>query len=315
MCERGSHRYRLPAAYRAEMSSDADDGNLDGEGPGASPILDELLWRTLAAESRRLGEDFDHASELGEGTSQEVSDFRENAFRALVRRYFPASSHVTKGQIRGVDGSKSASIDCVVANPVHPHMVDAELKFAVLFADAIDFAVEVKGRLDGDELLRGLRQTSSVRRVRRSRSPVLLPGKRPELAEAGHYIPTFIYCHTSALQPATIATQVRDWVESTGVPPLERPDAIVVHGSGIYAERASLTSPIGDLSERTRLGDQWEGVQHQQCWLELGERTLGYALLNLSLAMPAIPSMGPPILPRYLVAPPVDVEVVGEYGS
>ena len=59
----------------------------------------ETLNAIFNRESRLLREEFAQASGLGRGTSQEISDFRENAFRDFVARFFPHPYRITLLQL------------------------------------------------------------------------------------------------------------------------------------------------------------------------------------------------------------------------
>jgi hypothetical protein len=258
--------------------------------PMPEPILDAFRF-----EAARLGEDFARASALGEGTSAEVADHRENAFRSLVRRFFPAPHHVTKGQVTGVDGSRSASIDCLVLSPAHPHLIDGEGKFSLILADGVDLAADAKGRLDGAELLRFLNQARSIKKVSRSKTPLLflelLPDRRIGHEEASLHIPTYAYCHASALTPETMAKQIAAWVEEGVVPWTERPDAVAVHDKGVLVDTSSPLSP----GRRLLGADAVDGLY----WIETAELTLGQVLLLMSMGVPAQEAFLSPIILRY----------------
>lgn len=257
------------------------------------------LWEVFRNEAVRLARDFAEASDLGRGTAQEVADFRENAFRALMGRFFPAPHNVAKGQVIGADGGRSASIDCVVLNPMHPHTVDEQGKFRLLLADGVDFVVDVKGRLDGGELDRLLKQCRSVKQRVRSQSAVLLKRGREEVAEAARRIPFYAYCGESSLTPETLAQRIREWAIAESVPPEERPDAIAIHGQGIYLD---LSSPASVGRRRIREGTPPEVVAHlsgAQIWQQLDDLTLGAFIVLTTQGIGARPALGEPVITRY----------------
>lgn len=97
--------------------------------------LQELV-EILREDAESLEREFRKASTLGKGTPQEVSEFRENAFRSFISRFFPAPYRAVKGKIFDSYGNgPSASVDCVVVNPVHPHLIDTAGKFQLLLAE------------------------------------------------------------------------------------------------------------------------------------------------------------------------------------
>jgi hypothetical protein len=67
----------------------------------------EQLLEILKAEGRRLLEEFKLSSEQGDGTPQEIADFRENAVQHFISRFYPASHVVSKGKITDLEGYQS----------------------------------------------------------------------------------------------------------------------------------------------------------------------------------------------------------------
>ncbi|WP_192435555.1 DUF6602 domain-containing protein [Pseudomonas sp. PDM18] len=129
------------------------------------------LMKLLQLESEELSNKFAKASIEGRGTPQEVADRREAAVHALIAKYFPFPFRIAKGNIIDSFGGRSASIDCVVLNPEHPHTVSEGNHFSVLLADGADFAIEVKPDLiSKDEIERALKQITSVKKLKRSRN-------------------------------------------------------------------------------------------------------------------------------------------------
>ncbi|MCV4290856.1 hypothetical protein OH708_23365 [Pseudomonas capsici] len=132
------------------------------------------LMKLLQLESEELSNKFAKASIEGRGTPQEVADRREAAVHALIAKYFPFPFRIAKGNIIDSFGGRSASIDCVVLNPEHPHTVSDGNHFSVLLADGTDYAIEIKPDLTSrDEIERALKQITSVKQLKRlnNRSP------------------------------------------------------------------------------------------------------------------------------------------------
>lgn len=124
------------------------------------------LIEILKKEGKTLSEEFKVASSQGDGTSQEIADFRENAVHDFIERYYPSSHIISKGKITDLDGSQSNSIDCLILNPAHPNLIDSKGKFRLIFSDGCDAAIEVKPDLARtDEIHRGLAQGVSVKKV------------------------------------------------------------------------------------------------------------------------------------------------------
>lgn len=199
----------------------------------------------------------------------------------------------------GADGARSGSIDCVVLNPAHPHLVDGDGKFSLILADAVDFVVEVKGRLDRAELTRLLAQCQNVRRVVRSETAIALPRNHPELVEPSRRIPFFAYIHDMAMTPDALAEGIRDWVNEGRVSSLERPEMIVVRNQGVYHD---LSSPAGVMSRRAAPHgpEFWKLLEGHQLWSDTKDLALGFGILMMNEVLPAVPVIGrPPVLLNY----------------
>jgi hypothetical protein len=157
--------------------------------------MDKLV-DILKDEAVTLSREFKKASSLGEGTSQEIADFREHAVQAFLSRFFPNPYRVVKGKVHDSFGNgPSASIDCVLINPVHPHLIDSHKKFQVILADGVDWVLEVKPDLaNAHEMQRALKQCISIKKLRRVKGPILIPQKNPQhVIEASKQIPFFLF--------------------------------------------------------------------------------------------------------------------------
>jgi hypothetical protein len=65
------------------------------------------LLEILKKEGSQIVDEFKLASEQGEGTPQEIADFRENAVQSFVARYYPQSHIVSQGKITDLDSLQS----------------------------------------------------------------------------------------------------------------------------------------------------------------------------------------------------------------
>lgn len=234
--------------------------------------LDDILVQ----EGEVLRREFEKASTLGEGTSQEVAEFRENAFRAFVGRFYPRPYHVVKAKIRdSFTDHPSASIDCLVLNPDHPHLIDSHGKFQLVLADGVDIAIEVKPDITQKaELFRGLEQATSVKQLRRRNGPLLLKNtKPPHVIEVSRQIPFYLYVQ-KAKDPPRVLDDIRRYYVEHRVPIADQLDFIVIHDVGLVTQvkHPELSLWAEHFSEQERTGwffEQW------------GPRTLAGLLLSM----------------------------------
>ncbi|MFA6957898.1 MAG: DUF6602 domain-containing protein [Thermoanaerobaculia bacterium] len=196
----------------------------------------EKLVEILRAEAKTISEEFRKASSLGEGTSQEVAEFRENAFRAFLGRFYPAPYRVVKGKIHDSFGNgPSASIDSILVNPVHPHLIDSFGKFQLLLADGVDVAIEIKPDLSStSELQRGLQQGVTVKQLRRAIGPILLPKRKPErVVQESLRVPYFVFAEKTWADLPRLVRETESWYATNTVPPENQIDAFVILDIGV----------------------------------------------------------------------------------
>ena len=152
---------------------------------------DEFI-KLLELEYQELKLGLSKASVEGKGTPQEIADRREEIFHSFFEKYFPFPYRITKGNIIDSYNKRSASIDCIILDPSHPHTIDIKNKKAsVIFADGVDYAVEIKGALcDKDEIERALKQIKSVKELTRVRNGLIWEKDKNEYT---YKIPTILY--------------------------------------------------------------------------------------------------------------------------
>lgn len=187
------------------------------------------IMSIFAGDSMELDRKFQEAKEKGAGTSDEISDFREGIFKVILSRYFPANTIIEKGKIIDKNKNVSDSIDGIVINPIHPRLFDRSEKLDVVFADGVDFCVEVKPDLTRkDELIRGLQQGLSVRKLQ-GHSPYVGPSKTEqskEFLENGEKIPFFLFCVLAPKNVETLFENIKEFYIAEKIPLAHQIDAV-----------------------------------------------------------------------------------------
>lgn len=192
------------------------------------------LFQFLRHESSNLRTAFAQASISGEGTPQEVADFREGAFHRFIERFFPFPHRVTKGVIRDTSGTTSASVDCVVCNPNHPYTVDTKNKFQLLFAEGVDVAIEVKPDLaKTSELVTALTQGLTVKALRRHTTPTL--SRVPWIEERSRRVPFVVFGMRCKADPLDTGREIAQYYRDHETAPLDQADFVVVNDVGIFS--------------------------------------------------------------------------------
>lgn len=185
------------------------------------------LIELLETEAEELDAAFKKASIEGRGTPQEVSDRREELVKKFLGKYFPFPFQITKGNIIDSYGENSASIDCIILDPCHPHTVDIKTgRSSVLLADGVDFAIEVKGKLAGKEIVRALEQIYTVKKLRRVQTGIVIKEYETEQARR---IPSIIFAFDDGDNCYNLLQKISEFYIKRGIKRIYQFDMIVLH--------------------------------------------------------------------------------------
>jgi hypothetical protein len=192
--------------------------------------MNELI-ELLRIESQDMVNEFKKASIKGKGTPQEIADFRELYFHSFMAKYFPFPYRITKGGIIDTYGNKSASIDCILCNPAHPYTVDNSGKFSVILADGVDSAIEIKPNISiKDELERGLKQIITVKKLRRSKTPILLNKNLSNAQiEFSKTIPSFIFALEAKSNIDDTVSEIIDFYKDNNISIDKQVDYVIIN--------------------------------------------------------------------------------------
>lgn len=157
---------------------------------GAMSTTEASAQQRLKKHLKRLSDEMveNYREALHAGTPEAVAEYREVHVREIIGRFFPRTYQTAKGAIYDSFGARSASIDCVVSAPNHPLLMDSLGRITTLLVDGVQCAVEVKpdlrdmpadfgaSRKQMPEIVRGLEQVRSVKRLKRSPRATLKMG-------------------------------------------------------------------------------------------------------------------------------------------
>jgi hypothetical protein len=255
------------------------------------------LLQLLEYEGPEMEALFKKASVQGRGTPQEVAEYRENAFRTFISRYFPFPHRISKGNVVDLSGNESASIDCIIINPAHPYTIDTYDKFTVILADGVDVAIEVKPDISGiPELHRGLKQVESVKRLWRQKSPwgISFTKQMPtHVVEHSKKIPCFLFSNRAKTDPLETAREVCSYYAVNSVPLEHQVDFIIINRIGIISNHKYPEIAVWmDKATETKM----TGIYFEY-W---GSSTIAAFLLYLNRVPHATTAMVEPILIQYL---------------
>jgi hypothetical protein len=256
--------------------------------------MSKKLIKLLENETNNLIREFEQASLIGHGTPQEISDFRENAFRSFLERYFPWPYKISKGKIYDINDNFSNSIDCVLINPNHPNTIDSKGKFSLILADGVDCVIEIKPDLaNKDELIRALKQIVTVKKISRSK-PIFMPLsiKKDHIVEYSKKIPSFIFCLKSYKEITKVVDEIVGFYNKNNTPVSEQFDFIVINNFGILSNiKHPELSPARNEKNEKVVGYIFEE------WMEM---TLAAFLVKVNSTYPAEMQVSEPIVSRFL---------------
>jgi hypothetical protein len=252
------------------------------------------LFEIIKSEGRTIIDEFNLASKQGKGTAQEVADFREHAVQSFLGRFYPINYIVSKGKVTDLEGRQSNSIDCLILNPAHPNLVDSRGKFRLNFSDGCDAAIEVKPDVARtDELHRGLEQCVSVKKILRSKSPILNKGNKPaHIVEHSLRIPFFIFTLKS-FSPVDLCHQIADFYRKNETPLEDQIDGICISNVGFIKNVKHKELNVYGASFPIGKNDGW----YLEKW---GESALLGLLLNIEYTFSSQPGMTDSIMKRVL---------------
>lgn len=259
----------------------------------------------LKHEAKEIEIKFERSSIEGKGTSQEVSDFREHAVQSFLEKYFPFPYRIAKGGIYDNTGLRSDSIDCIILNPVHPYTVNTHGKHSLILADGVDIAIEVKPDIAvNKELVRGLIQGVSVKKLRRVKSALLNSLGKPhsdEIIEMSKQVPYFIFSMNAKKEISKTIEEIKKYYAEQNTPIENQIDGIVIQNRGIimnYKHKDLI--PWGIKSDEVLISG----------WIfeKWGEDTLAGFLSQINMTFPSVPYMSSPVIGHYLNSFQIELE-------
>lgn len=246
------------------------------------------LFDLLRMESDEIASGFAKASLEGRGTSQEVGDRREAVLTKFLQRFFPFPYKIAKGNISDSFGGRSASIDCLLLNPSHPHTV-TDSRYSIIFADGVDAAIELKPSLASErEIIRGIKQLRTVKQLTRVKTGLMEPFATPEKIKVATKIPAFLFTNETYDDVGMLLSKIVDYYVDHQIPRTEQFDFIIVNRRCVIANATK-----GSYAELKDVGD---GL----LVLETGPDSLASLLYWLNFLPQTEMRISKPLLSHYL---------------
>ena len=253
------------------------------------------LRELLRFDRKELLSAFRKSSVSGKGTPEHISSDREEGLREFLRKYFPQPHHIVKGNISDSYGLRSASIDAIVVNPIHPHTMLPNRSPFFLAAEGVDYAIELKPNLaNKKEIERGLAQIRSVKKLRRRTDGLLLGRKKlsERLKELALQIPCVLFSERTYDDKRKLVDTIVSYYEKHQVPRNERFD-MICSLDGTFVLYSSVDSYYA-------LNADVDGL----AFCDLGEDVLYYFLFFLLRIPPSTPKLKATVMSHYIDKPP-----------
>lgn len=211
------------------------------------------IWKILKDDWEHLKTSMARASLLWSKTPAEISDFREKSFADYIEKYFPYPYKVTKWQICNVNWDKSQSIDIILLNPSHPHLVYSWDKFEFLLADWVDLAIELKPDIKPKKLLHEwLKQISSLKKIKRTISPAKF-AEEP-IKSFSQEIPSFIYTFNAITDIEKLWENIFQYYSDNQIPLNEQFDYLIIHDRWVIINYKHTINSLHKLDGKPPLG-------------------------------------------------------------
>ncbi|TDE08520.1 DUF6602 domain-containing protein [Dyadobacter psychrotolerans] len=240
---------------------------------------------------------FNPTTEVFKVDRDSTADKKEVTVQEFIRAYLTSDFRLTKGHIFSQTDS-SQSIDCVVLAPNHPRLITP--KREVILAEGVFAAVEIKPDIyDKRELLRGLQQIRSVKKLHRDVSSTEFPGLGIEgLQEFQKKIPTAIFSGKS-LTEENMYKFLKDLIDQGEFEITDLPDLILTLDNGLFVISPDMEyMPLGNI-----LLDQDPKTKSHHLFNFKGDSTattLALFLIHLLCFPTAYLKEDEPILLKYL---------------
>ncbi|WP_329526493.1 DUF6602 domain-containing protein [Streptomyces sp. NBC_01462] len=205
------------------------------------------LGNILRSVAMRMRADFEQSRNFSH--NGEAGTSREALVRDFLASYLP--SHVEtvhNAEIVTASGETSPQCDIVLADRGTPPFTTLS-GYRILPNECVYGVVEVKTKLDKDQLLDACNKISKLRRLSKNSyrpTPVLIPRKTVAHGKVYDFFPTSgIIVAFDSLKLETIGGHLMDWCQAR--PPAEWPDSVWVLGRG----QLQWQNPENQLLERS----------------------------------------------------------------
>lgn len=193
---------------------------------------------------------------------------REGVFRSFLRRYLPGRYAIGGGEVAEPSGAISRQVDILVYDALDQEPLTDDREALVLPAESVYTAIEVKPRLNGDQLLDAADIVRSVKVLPRSAldRAVVRDGRRAPQANPPPF-GAILACHST--DPDQLAQRLR--AVQDGKPPPLWVDAVCILDTAVIHRFTGMPGPVGWTL------DCYEGAVHYAV-VDTGEDSLLYFL-------------------------------------
>ena len=180
------------------------------------------------------------------------------------------------------------------------------MNFSMIFAEGVDFAIEVKPDLSKEsEIFRSLKQISTVKDLTKKRVGILEISKKnsEKMNETYTKIPSFIFGNKAYAKIGTLCEKIVSYYEAEKTPRIKQFDAIVINGNGILFNSRK--------DSYFHLSNKYDGLY----FVPFGHKTLAAFLLQMNTLPLSAPRITSSVLSHYNHLPSVSMEFYKELNS
>jgi len=198
------------------------------------------LEKTIASISRKMKEDYEDLSSQLEHAGLKGEE-REEIVREFLNKYIHGRFGVTKGEILATNGDISKQQDIIIYDFASCPSLYNERNIQILPVEGVYCVIEVKSKIDEEELKKSIKNISSVKKLPKKAFVMEKSVIKSVITELGEKKPYFntlgiLFAFSSGLTLDTIRTKLLENYKFFNIPPKEQIDFIFILNRGLIVQ-------------------------------------------------------------------------------
>jgi len=225
------------------------------------------LNETMKSISKKMKVDYEELSK-GLQHSGLKGDNRENIVKEFLDKYLHKRFGVAKGEIMATNGKTSKQQDVIIYDFGRCPLLYNEKEIQVLPVEGVYVVIEVKSILDGEELIKSIKNISSVKELPKKafiKEKSVLESFVCELGEKKNYFNTMgvLFAFSSKLKFKTLKKKLKENYKKLKIPPRQQIDFIFILDRGLlihFNKKSKDISTTVELETDLRIVETKEGL-------------------------------------------------------